>query len=154
MSRWVAVLVVAGVGLAGGAVAFGAIPNADGNIYACYSNGDGTVRVKQDPAAPCAKGWSALKWTAGQAQVPVTTTYRKFEEAVVPAGEDELFELACNDGDVATGGGFGWVPFDAFEVAVSRPTNTAGVPDGWLVAVRNVGGLNEATAYVVCQHSE
>ena len=48
--------------LASGAVAFGAIPSGDGKIYACYNNGDGTVRVKDDPATGCLKGWTALDW--------------------------------------------------------------------------------------------
>jgi hypothetical protein len=80
--RRLAVAVGAVLVLAVGGVAWAAIPNGDGNIYACYNTGDGSVRVKDDPAKPCAKGWSPLKWTASQPQIPppphipVTTTYR------------------------------------------------------------------------------
>ena len=92
--------------LAMGATAYAAIPNEDGNIYACYSNGDGAVRVHQDPAKVCPKNWSPLEWSAAPADVPVTTTYRKNKEFVLTADELVAESVDCDDGDVATGGGF------------------------------------------------
>ena len=91
--------------LAGAAVAFGAIPAGDGKIYAHHSNGDGSVRVQADPAKPCAKGWTALNWTAGHPHVPVTTTYLRRRTITVEAGINAVqADAQCDEGDVATGG--------------------------------------------------
>jgi hypothetical protein len=79
--RWISGLAVLAL-LAGGAVASGAIPAGDGSIYACYNNGDGTVRVKDDPAAACPKGFSPLNWSQ---RGPAGTTGERGERG--PQGE-------------------------------------------------------------------
>lgn len=136
-----------------GAAAFAAIPNADGNIYACYSNGDGSLRVQHDPAKPCPRNWSPLKWPA-----TVTTTYARFaqEEITGPA----LVDARCDEGDVATGGGFG-IPSkaDVGEPAAilyqSNPVfGSDGVPFAWRVNVQAAADDVRVNSWVVCQHTE
>jgi hypothetical protein len=137
--------------LAMAATAYAAIPNDDGNIYACYSNGDGSVRVHEDPAKVCPKRWSPLKWSAGQPDVPVTTTYRKAAQTSVDSGFGKQVEVPCEEGDVATGGGFSVT--SVFDVLTSAPSIDA---DGWVVDVVNSRAADARTfnAYVVCQHTE
>lgn len=141
-----------------GATAFAAIPNADGNIYACYNNGDGSVRVQNDPAKLCAKNWSPLKWTAGQPDVPVTTTYIKREVDTAPAGfANGLSTVRCDEGDVAVSGGV-LVHLDSrdnlqLENTFPASDNTV-KPIGWTVDLKHTGGQEDTyTAFVVCQHT-
>ena len=145
--------------LALGGVAWAAIPNADGNIYACYSNGDGSVRVKSDPAAPCPKNWSPLNWTAGQPDVPVTTTYIKREVTTVPPNfANGLATVRCDQGDVAVSGGV-LVHLDSrgnLRLTNSFPASDNTVkPIPWTVDLVHDSGQEDAfTAFVVCQHTE
>jgi hypothetical protein len=147
----------------GGVVAQAAIPNADGNIYACYDNKSGAVRVQDDPAVPCAKGSTALHWSASQPHVPVTTTYVVRASGLVqPSGQpDSIIDVRanCNAGDVATGGGVfnvwdGLVaqdepgPTDNFGVPLSPPTQWHGVFNNHA----SFGGV--AIVHAVCQHTE
>ena len=140
--------------LAMGATAYAAIPNDDGNIYACYSNGDGSVRVHQDPAKVCPKNWSPLKWPSGQADVPVTTTYRKIKQFALTADELVNESVDCDDGDVATGGGFS-TPTSSPIPRVSAQRVEDGLPVGWSVFLDNRGlAVNASTVSVICQHTE
>jgi hypothetical protein len=160
--RRLAVAVGAVLVLAVGGVAWAAIPNGDGNIYACYNTGDGSVRVKDDPAKPCAKGWSPLKWTASQPQIPppphipVTTTYRLRSENQIEPNGGGLFELPCRDGDVAAGGGF-YAPSPGLRVFISAPRGPGdeSLPTSWQVGADNAGpNGGSIAAFVVCQHTE
>jgi hypothetical protein len=60
--RRLAVIVGAVAVLGAGGVAF-AQTSGDERIYACVSNGDGSVRVKAGPDAVCPKNWSPLSWS-------------------------------------------------------------------------------------------
>lgn len=139
-----------------GATAFAAIPNADGNIYACYSDGDGSVRVQQDPAKPCPKKWSPLKWAAAQPEVAQPTTYQVREDAVIPAGGADEFVVECDSGDVATGGGYFTPGPDNVYVQLSEPypggLDVHEAPTGWHVTLwSNLTTAGAATsAYAVC----
>jgi hypothetical protein len=69
-----ATITVATVGalaaVGGVSVATGAIPGADGKINACYSNGDGTVRIV-DEGKSCSKNFVPISWNQqGPAGVP------------------------------------------------------------------------------------
>ena len=152
--RRLAVAVGAVLVLVVGGVAWAAIPNADGNIYACYSTGDGSVRVKDDPAKPCAKGWAPLSWTAGQPDVPVTTTYRVQRNVNVPANGGGGAVVECNDGDVATGGGHAMLLGSSGYADQSFPPGST-PPDSWLLHVINTTDNDtQAALFVVCQHTE
>ena len=144
----------------GGVVAQAAIPDADGNIYACYDS-KGAVRVQGD-ASPCPKGWTALTWAAGQnANVPVTTTYKVTAEAVVAPGGNVGGALAsCHDGDLATGGGYfmhdSTLEDGRTRALASLPTERAdGSTSGWAVTFTNNGASDvQVEVYAVCQHTE
>ena len=164
--RRVAVGVAAALATAGAAsIALGAIPADDGKIYACYSNGDGTVRVQADPTKPCAKNWTALNWDASQAKVPQTSTYWERKVIDVPANSFKEVRVACHDGDLATGGGYegptGGPSMDTFTATSSLPDPAAGpdavdhIPTGWWATMENSGNSAiGATVYVVCVHIE
>jgi hypothetical protein len=142
--------------LAVGGVAWAAIPNANGTIYACYSTGDGSVRVKDDPAKPCAKGWAALSWAAGQPHVPVTTTYRKFGTIQFDAGETiGAAHVECNEGDVVISGGF-ILGGPGQSVARFEPETGFNTPgrEGWATQVRETQPPGAAVGIAVCQHTE
>ena len=156
-------LVVGVVALGVGGVAYAAIPSGDGNIYACYNNGDGSVRVQNDPTKPCAKNWSPLKWAAEQPDVPavpVTTTYRKQVNADVEPGDSLILSVFCDEGDVATGGGFFTPQFPTnISARISRPSGDNPTSIGWqAVFFHETGGPTNAptgvTVNVVCQHTE
>jgi hypothetical protein len=139
----------------GSAVAFGAIPNGDGNIYACYSNGDGSIRVHDDPSTPCAKGWSPLHWAAAQPSIP-TTTIRLHNAATfkLEGPEVKRDQEMCNSGDIAITGGY--TTDGGVRVDESQPvTNKAGDPIGWEFVLANFTGEDRfVTISVVCQHTE
>jgi hypothetical protein len=147
--------VVLGVGAA---AASAVIPNADGNIYACYSNGDGSVRVKNDPAAPCPRNWSPLQWASKQ---PVTTTYSRLNHITLEDAGQELVDVFCDDGDVATGGGHGigtrpgsgTGELGALLNQSNPISDSDDVPFGWRVNVNGAEGVS-INAWVVCQHTE
>lgn len=163
MSAWLkgrTRLLVVAVGVvavfAMGAAAYAAIPNADGNIYACYSNSDGAVRVQNDPAKPCAKNWSPLNWAAAQPDIPVTRTYRRSHPG--PANQLGGLSVMCDEGDVATGGGYRLAP--GFTAITSQPINTVAAelpPSGWGLRIENTGSdfpEEVVQVWVVCQHTE
>jgi hypothetical protein len=154
--RRLAVAVGAVLVLAVGGVAWAAIPNADGNIYACYNTGDGSIRVKDDPAKACAKGWAPLQWTAGQAHVPVTTTYRKFGSIEFAAGSTIGFSnVECNEGDTVVSGGF-ILGSNTQSVVRSEPETGFNTPgrEGWTTQVREPAPPGAAVAIAICQHTE
>jgi len=132
-----------------GATAFAAIPNSDGNIYACYSNGDGSVRVQNDPAKPCSKNWSPLKWAATQPVAPTLSTYQNGTlETEVPPHGTAVATAECDDGDIATGGGFMTAP----ELKVRYETvSDSAQPTDWKVAMENEGAFERTfNAFVIC----
>lgn len=148
--------------LAVGGVAWAAIPNADGNIYACYSTGNGEVRVQDDPAKPCPKSWSPLNWTAGQPDVPVTRTYVRLNQQRPSDKEIYKIDVFCDDGDVATGGGYDTETTLAFyggpvvRVFGSSPlVNSAIGAYGWRVTFQSDFVVETiVNTWVICQHTE
>ena len=144
----VAVTTAAALAAIGGvSVAVGAIPNSDGNIYACVNDGNGTVRVQQDPAQPCKRNWSPLNW---QQTAPTPRAYVAFERSRVAgtvAGEDNnvgFLEVACDEGDIATGGGYS----AGDGISFTRSASTTGAR-GWMVTARNTNEFSREVSVLV-----
>ena len=140
--------------LVGGVVAF-AQTTGDERIYACVNNGDGTIRQVASATTACSKGWHKLSWSQENAPaetIPTTTTYRKEDSRTFFAGTEELVVVHCNDGDVATGGGFGTIA-QTVVLKSSRPIGS-NPPNAWLIFASNEGGTDTLNTYVVCQHTE
>ena len=117
----------------------------------------------RDPAVPCPKGSSPLKWSAGQPHVPVTTTYVVRAAALVEAAGQPNSNLdivaSCNSGDVATGGGY-FNTWDGLR-AQDEPgpvTNTGAPispPTQWRGLFHNSATFaGVAQVNVVCQHTQ
>ena len=91
---------------AGGMAAFGA--TGDERIYACVNNGDGTMRQVAGASSTCSKGWHQISWSAENA--PATPALKSYVRAgglgPIEPGDTETNHAACDEGDVATGGGF------------------------------------------------
>jgi hypothetical protein len=143
-----------------GGVAF-AQTTGDERIYACVNNGDGTIRQVAGPDVTCNKGSHPLSWSAENPpsqHIPVTTTYKKSQTFQMPVGVGGSSQAVnCDDGDVATGGGFSGGG-SVLELEQSLPLSTPGSasPNAWGVAM----GRKEFdqpwafNIYVVCQHTE
>lgn len=139
MGRIAAIAALVIAALVGGAVAFGAIPADDGKIYACYSNGDGSVRVQSDPAKPCPKGWTPLNWTANPPAPPTLKTYENTKQITLAPDQTTSVKIACDEGDFATGGGWQHNGVDVF-INGGTPTNH---PTEWLLGVQNESSTSE-----------
>jgi hypothetical protein len=104
----------------GAAIATGAIPDEDGNFYACVTKTSGTIRMIEK-GATCRSSETKVSWAADQ---PVLDSYKA--TAFNDTDENDLplvQALAqCDAGDIVTGGGFGISggPFDQSDIAVSR----------------------------------
>jgi hypothetical protein len=78
----------------------------------------------------------------------VITFYRI--EANATAATSATAQAICTTGDIATGGGFLGVETTS-HVERSLPLNLSGIPGGWSVTVRNIGGTPDSfTTYAVC----
>ena len=127
--RRLAVAVGAVAVLALGGVAF-AQTNGDERIYACVSNGDGAVRVHEDPEARCPRNWSPLSWASEQPVVPPPPvvpqlkTYKNLAAAFTPAHEGNSLYPECDNGDYATGGGYAFAR-DDIDVKFNVPWGNA-----------------------------
>lgn len=116
----------AGIGLGaalalgiGAAVATGAIPDADGNFYACVTKTSGTIRMI-DKSASCRTTERKVSWPADQAELKV---YRASGSAgtLEQQGSPLVTSIAsCDDGDPVTGGGFTMSggPFNIDDLAI------------------------------------
>jgi hypothetical protein len=147
-----------------GAAAYAAIPDADGNFYACVANSSGTIRLIQK-SATCRASERLVSWPAAQADVPVTTTYvKRADKTVNAAAVADSVVAFCDSGDVATGGGFQEFS-TVLEVRDSQPAPPLGQgtdpengdnPVGWHVNVRKTDAVETPTftAFAVCQHTE
>ena len=151
--RRIAVAIGAVAVLAAGATAF-AQTTGDERIYACVNNGDGTVRQVAGPDVACSKGWHKLSWSANQNAVPKTTTYAVHQPGTVDPGTTTTLTANCNDGDIATGGGYQALP-DAVHIARNEPDIEGGLPIAWRVSAFNSSGFTQTiNATAVCQHTE
>jgi hypothetical protein len=137
-----------------GAAAYAAIPDADGNFYACVANASGTIRLIQK-STTCRASEQRVSWPAGQADVPVTTTYRKLKQFLLPADDFVHESVECDDGDVATGGGFSTPATSPIPRSSIQVVDDNGVPVAWRVFLDNRGnGADGSTVSVICQHTE
>ena len=140
----------------GAAAVQAAIPDGDGNIYACYDK-TGNVRVIDEDVqgTACPKGWSSLKWPGRPEPAPQTTTYSDERSVTLNPLESRRFDLACDAGDIAVGGGYS-AP-DGMSVLESRPTGSGGerpTPTAWQFVVKNPAPDHFGViVYVVCQHT-
>jgi len=151
-------LAVAVAATVGAGVAFAQIPGTNGVISACYTKSTGTIRVI-DAGAACKSSESPLSWNQTGVQGPAgpagttgpqgpagpgATTYVVQQTDVIGFGK--VVQVACHDGDTATGGGF--VAPDGVRVLQSHPT---GPNSMWLVQYEDPanGGATVIT-YVVC----
>ena len=90
------------VGL-GTAVALGAIPDSDGNFYACVKNSKGTIRMI-DKSTTCKPNELRVSWPAQQAELKI---YRASgSTGTLSQGPLVTSIASCDDGDPVTGGGF------------------------------------------------
>lgn len=163
--------------IAGGGVAFAAIPAGDGTIHGCYRNGgltEGNLKVI-DSAATCGTGFTALNWNqagptgpqgpAGEQGVqgepgPVGVSGRQvvqqlFQFPMHPASGERRYSnsVHCPSGKVPTGGG-AWGSGDAHFLLNYRLNLSYPTPDGWDAGVswpsdvgNDPGGL---MIYVIC----
>jgi len=78
----------------------------------------------------------------------VITFYRI--EANATATTSATAQAFCTTGDIVTGGGFSEVETTS-HVESSLPLNLSGIPRGWSVTVRNIGGTPDSfTTYAIC----
>ena len=78
----------------------------------------------------------------------VITFYRI--EASATATTSATAQAFCATGDIVTGGGFLGVETTS-HVESSLPLNLSGIPRGWSVTVRNIGGTPDSfTTYAIC----
>jgi hypothetical protein len=108
--------VVLGIGTA---VAMGAIPDGDGNFYACVTNSSGTIRMI-DKSATCRQSERRVSWPSQQAELKIYSTTGG-TGTLEGAGSPLVHSTAsCDDGDPLTGGGFGidGGPFNLDDLAV------------------------------------
>jgi hypothetical protein len=115
------------------AVATGAIPDGDGNFYACV-NSAGNVRLIEKSES-CRKSERRVSWPAGQAELKL---YSSHSSAVTNQPSTLVRAYAnCDEGDPVTGGGFNLdsaAPPNAGDVTVlgSEPGNFSGPNiEGW-----------------------
>ena len=114
---------VCALGVVGVGYAFGAIPDADGNFYACVTNTSGTIRMI-DKSNTCRQSERRVSWPAKQAELKI---YGVTGDAGTLAGGSPLVHstASCDDGDPLTGGGFsmdgGPFNIDDFAVFLSEP---------------------------------
>ena len=150
----VAVLVIGGV-------AYAQTTGAE-QIYACVSNGDGSIRQVAGADVACSKGWHKLNWSAGQAHIPVTTTYVVEQQGVIASQQIEGVTANCNSGDVVTGGGIRSRPLIAENpgdlTVPQQPGNSGAInpPTGYTVVFFNRDANFSATVrtFAICQHTE
>jgi hypothetical protein len=136
----VAVLVV------GAGVAQAVIPDAEGQVHVCYDK-SGDVRVVEEGIA-CEKGETALSLTS-QVQAPRIYVVNGNITSIEP-GESGAATALCNQGDVATGGGFFNNAQPDFKIISSSVfALPGGTQYGWRVTAYNLaqasGGV-QATA--------
>jgi hypothetical protein len=128
----------------------------DERIYTCVNNGDGTIRQVAGADVACPRNWHKLSWSAENPPATKTTTYTKTEAFAIP-GVDTLGagSVLCDDGDVATGGGYR-ISGGITRVTDSRPaTDEADKPIGWRVVVEKPNSNPSSFAIdAVCQHTE
>ena len=163
--------------LAGGAVAFGAIPNlTTGVISGCYTNTSPHVLRVIDTAktAKCPTGTTAINWNQKGPQGPqgpvgvvgevVRQNSVSFPVGLAPPGLQSV-GVYCDQGYVATGGGFAlsgpmgiggnltekWIPYADYAIF------SGGVPTGWTVGLAETGSAGDIpgsnyvlNAYVNC----
>jgi hypothetical protein len=145
-----------------GGVAF-AQTTGDERIYACVNNGDGTVRVVSGPDVTCNKSSHPLSWSAENPpsqHIPVTTTYQREVTGSV-SGSALALIATCDEGDVATGGGYSnlaspQIVTIRLSLPLDDPQNPGqGTPTSWVVTFDStISGAGPVSASVVCQHTE
>ena len=107
----------------GAAIATGAIPDADGNFYACVNNASGAIRMI-DKSNTCRAGERRVSWPAQQAEL---TIYRAggSQGSYDPTSPVATSIASCDDGDPVTGGGFSFsgsnITIDDLAVLRSEP---------------------------------
>lgn len=156
--RRIAIFIAAIVICSVGAVAYAAIPDADGYTYICVNNNSGSM-IARDKGASCPKNWTASRLVANQNAVPKTTVYEVEAHKSIPIGgpvEDVAAE--CNTGDTVISGGYsagtgvsvltlGGNPFP-ISPGTSKPT-------AWIGVFLNTSGSpRTAFVYAMCQHTE
>jgi hypothetical protein len=159
--------------LTGSAVAFAAIPSADGTIYGCRESRTGAVIViDKEAGKTCPSGWVALSWNQkgqpGPIGPPGPAGTMGPQGPAGPVQTLETFYAAgpssstsstvnCPAGYQVTGGGYRVlktaqsVVLPVTEDITSRPIGGTDTPTGWEVAASTTGAATyEVKSYVVC----
>ena len=154
--RRLAVVVGALVILTISAVVVQAATTGDERIYACVNNGDGSMRQVASASSTCPKGWHQISWSAENAPAQSISTYVKTDSDVIETGDSIGFlAVLCNDGDVATGGGY--IIHESVKVINDAPEfggpSVNDVAVGWNVEVVVTPPQSSAFAvYANCLH--
>jgi hypothetical protein len=128
-----------------------AATTGDERIYACVNNGDGTMRQVAGPEVACSKGWHQISWSAENPSAAALTTYENAGDIVFVQPDSSARATAkCDEGDVATGGGYSsstpiGIEFNGSSM-ITLFDNT-----GWQATGHNTTAVNLAfRAFVVC----
>jgi hypothetical protein len=158
-----------------GTVAWATIPDASGEIHACYMKSGGALYVIDDSVTSCKRNATSLDWNvagppgpagptgpqgpagatgpagpAGPANVVV-----RFVDEMTPDGSNDSATALCEAGEKATGGGVSLISGDSAHTFYFEPGGVpnvnSGTPTGWQASWFQNSGSNETIrVYVVC----
>lgn len=155
-------------------IAYAAIPDSGGVIHACYktpvpAHGEALQIIDSEAGGSCASGFSPVTWNQVGPQGPVGpagpqgpagpgVTFYRAQSApfTIQANDHGSGAVACNSGDMATGGGYELDGNDqtAFTVTVDAPEDGATADQDWLVQIQNTLDPSPVflTVYAMCEH--
>jgi hypothetical protein len=137
----------------GSGIAYASIPDSNGTIHTCMTNGARLLRVIDSPSETCKPGETPLDIAQGLSNPHVVVIGQ------VDATPDKLMTARCPQGERATGGGFrlnvptladGKLPLNSPVVQTSiaafstHALEMAHTPDEWVVEATAQEGFDEA----------
>jgi hypothetical protein len=147
---------------------------ANGDLYVATFTGDyytkesgswtqqGNLIGPQGPAGPPgadgidgtdgADGGTGPQGPAGPAGSTGHLEVYMKQALIVQPQTNEIYSAECDDGTVATGGGFDLLGDDALSITMSRQQSPspASPNGGWYVQIENSGTTGQATVFAVC----